>query len=145
MLAVGAAAPAAAHTQVQRATPGPGEEVDGPVDAVVLDFLDPLLEAPAVEVTGPDGGPVPGLRPAVLDGDDVARVAFDPLTEPGAYQVTYDYASRDGAPQRGAHRFRIVEPADDGLDLRPALGLGVAAVVVALAGAAVVGRVRQDR
>jgi len=75
------------------------------VSAVVLDFLDPLAEAPDVRATGPDGVEVPATTELVED--DVARTTFRPQRAPGAYEVRYRFASRDGAPQEGAHRFRL--------------------------------------
>jgi len=126
---------------VQRATPGPGEVVEAPVDAVVLDFLDPLLEPPTVEVIGPGGAAVPGTTS--LRADDVARTAVGPLTEPGTYEVRYEYASRDGAPQEGAHRFRLVAAPDGGIGLRPALAVALGALVALLAGRAAWARARQ--
>ena len=142
---VALAAPAAAHTQVQDASPSPGEAVEGAIDRVEVDWLDPLLEAPQIDVTGPDGEPVAGLTPATLVAPDVARATFDPLTEPGTYQVTYRFASRDGAPQEGAHTFSFTPDDGGGIGLRPASGLAVGAVVVGLAASAVRDRRRQTR
>ncbi|MFP5321041.1 MAG: copper resistance protein CopC [Acidimicrobiia bacterium] len=128
-----AAGVAGAHTQLQEASPAPAEEVGGTVDQVRLDFLDPLLEAPNVVVTGPDGAVVDGAAPAELVADDVAVAAFDPLEERGRYTVTYDYASLDGAPQQGAHTFTFTGSGGGGIELRPALAVLVAAALVALA------------
>lgn len=119
--------------------------VEDEVDAVVIDWLDPLLDAPEIVVTGPDGAPVPGLAPAELTADDVARATFAPLTEAGTYQVTYRFASRDGAPQEGAHTFDLEPGRGGGIGTRPALGLGVAVVALALVASAVLGRTRQTR
>ena len=114
MLAVALAvlAPAArAHTQIQRATPGPGEVVEGDVDSVVLEFLDPVMPTPTIEVTGPDGAPVAGLGDTRSSGDDVATVDFDALTEAGEYRVDYSWVAVDGAAQQGAHQFSF-EPSN---------------------------------
>jgi methionine-rich copper-binding protein CopC len=124
---------AAAHTQLQEASPSPAQEVGGTVDQVRLDFLDPLLEAPDVVVTGPDGAVVDGAAPAELVADDVAVAAFDPLEEPGRYTVSYDYASVDGAPQQGAHTFTFTGSGSGGIELRPALAVLVGLTLGALA------------
>lgn len=141
---VAIAAPAAAHTQIQRATPGPGESVSGELDVVVLDFLDPVVPTPEITVTGPDGALVAGLQPPELIADDVAVARFDPLTDAGQYQVDYSFVSLDGDEQVSAHTFTF-EP-DQGLDLevRPLLAWGVAGVLVALVMAAVIGRRRKE-
>jgi hypothetical protein len=118
--------------------------VEGTLDAVEVDWLDPLLEAPEIIVTGPDGAPVPGLTPAELVADDAARARFDPLEEAGTYQVTYRFASRDGAPQEGAHTFRL-EPGDDGVAVRPIAGAAVAVAALGLLGWAVASRRREAR
>ena len=133
--------PAGAHTQVQRATPGPGASVDGIVDFVELDFLDPVLPTPTIEVTGPDGAPVAGLGEARLLADDVARVGFDPLTAAGEYRVDYTFVALDGDEQTAAHTFSF-EPSDDGLAVRPILAGLVGAVLVVLVAAALLGRRR---
>ncbi len=139
---VALAVPATAHTQIQRATPGPGESVGGEVDSVVLDFLDPVVPTPEITVSGPDGAPVAGLQPVEMLADDVAVARFDPLTEAGEYQVDYTFLALDGDQQVSAHTFTF-EP-DDGLDLavRPLLAWLVGGVLLVLLVAAVLGRRR---
>ena len=106
VLVVLALAPSAgAHTQVQRATPGPGETVEGDVAFAELEFLDPVLPTPTIEVTGPDGSPVAGLGEARLVADDLARVEFDPLVAAGTYRVDYTFVALDGDEQTAAHTF----------------------------------------
>lgn len=142
---VALAIPAGAHTQVQDADPAPGEAVEGDLDAVEVDWLDPLLDAPEIVVTGPDGTPVPGLAPAELVADDVARATFDPLRDPGTYQVTYRFTSRDGTPQEGAHTFAFEPGGGAGIGARPALWVAVGLVIVGLVATVAVGRARQTR
>ncbi len=139
-VAAWSAMPAGAHTQVQRATPAPGETVGGEVDVVVLDFLDPVLPTPEIRVTGPDGQPVAGIGAPELIADDVAVVRFDPLTAAGDYRVDYAFASLDGAPQEGAHQFRFAPSRD--IEARPLLAGFVGAAVLALVVLAVVDRRR---
>ena len=124
--------PAGAHTQIQRATPGPGETVEGPVDFVLLEFLDPVLPTPVITVSGPDGEPVAGIEEVEVVTDDAARVGFAPLTESGDYQVDYSFVALDGATQEGAHQFTV--ELDDGieLDVRRVLAWVVGGVLVAL-------------
>lgn len=141
---IGLAVPAGAHTQIQQATPGPAETVEGDVDEVVLEFLDPVVPTPQITVTGPDGEPVAGLRPVELTEEDVAVARFDPLTVPGEYRVDYTFVALDGDEQTSAHTFTFA-PGDDGLDVRPLLAWVVGAVLVALLVAAVVGRRRSRR
>ena len=134
------ALPAAAHTQIRRATPGPGETVEAPVEEIVLEFLDPVLPTPVIEVTDEAGAPVAGLGEVRLAGDDVARVAVGPIEAPGDYQVDYTFVALDGAAQEGAHRFTVTSP--QGIEVRPILGWAVGAVLVGLLGAALLDRRR---
>lgn len=123
--------PASAHTQVRDASPGPGETVSGTVDRAVVEFLDPVLPTPRIEVIGPDGEPVAGLGETEQTADDVAEVSFDPLFELGRYQVSYEYASIDGFPQEGAHEFTFGEGGTGGTaGIRWAIA-GVVALIVA--------------
>jgi methionine-rich copper-binding protein CopC len=141
---LGSALPAGAHTQIQRATPGPGETVEGPVDFVVLEFLDPVVPTPTIEVTGPGGAPVAGLGETRLIADDVARVGFDPLTGAGDYRVDYVFAALDGATQEGAHQFTVEPSSGRGADVGAVVAWTVGAVLVALLAAAVLGRLRSS-
>lgn len=136
------AAPAAAHTQIRRATPGPAESVEAPVEEVVLEFLDPVLPTPSIEVTDASGAMVDGQGAVRLVGDDVARLEVGPIEEPGEYQVDYAFVAVDGATQDGAHRFTVISTPGSAPEARPLLGWIVGGVVVALLGAALVGRRR---
>lgn len=137
------AVPAAAHTQIQRAIPGPGESVGGDVDVVVLDFLDPVLPTPEITVSGPDG-PVAGLEPAELIADDVAVARFDPLTVAGRYRVDYTFAALDGDEEVSAHTFTFEPDRGPDLDARTLLAWVVGGVLAALVVAALVGRRRSS-
>lgn len=124
------AAPVGAHTEVQRARPGPGESVAGPVEEVVLRFLDPVLPQVAIEVTDPGGDPVPGQRDATVSDDGrEASIAFDPLDAVGDYVVSYEFAAADGDRQQDAYRFSIRAPGARGSSWVGAV-LGVAALAV---------------
>lgn len=145
LLALLAAPGAGAHTEVQRATPGPAETVDGTVDVVVLDFLDPVQPTPELTVSGPDGRPVPGLGQPRLIADDVVKVDFDALTDAGDYQVDYTFTSLDGDRQTDAYRFTFEPDSGWGLALRPTLAALVGLALVALAVWALLDRRRQTR
>lgn len=136
------APPAAAHTQVRDASPAPGETVTGTVDRVVIEFLDPVLPTPRIEVTGPDGEPVDGLGETEQTADDVAEVSFDPLFEVGRYQVSYEYASLDGFPQDGAHEFTFDEGGAGGT---AGVRWAIAGVVVLIVAGFVVAALRGPR
>jgi methionine-rich copper-binding protein CopC len=142
-LVVAPAAPAAAHTQIKRATPGPGQTVSGDVDRVELEFIDEVLQTPEIVVSGPDGDPVAGLEPAELVAGDLAVARFDPLTDAGRYQVDYTFVALDGDEQVSAHTFTF-EP-DDGFEVRPLLAGLVGVTLVALLAAALVARRRSRR
>ncbi len=134
-----------AHTEVQRATPGPAETVGGTVDFVVLDFLDPVEPTPELSVSGPDGEPVPGLGAPRLIADDVVKVDFDALTDAGAYRVDYTFTSLDGDRQTDAYLFSFEPDSGWDLELRPTLAALVGLALVALVGWAALDRRRQTR
>jgi methionine-rich copper-binding protein CopC len=147
------AGPAAAHTEILRAEPAPGAAVTGVVDEVTLVFLDPIGPELTLLVRDDAGAPVAGLGdPVVRDGDTVAEVGFDPLTEAGGYVVDVRYVALDGDTQRRTHRFTYEPPALDGQPLPRAPSgteastvVGMAAVAAALAwsGASAVRRRRK--
>lgn len=140
-----------AHTEVQRSTPSPGAEVEGLVDRVELVFLDPIQPEVNIEVAGPDGEPVAGLEPAHLGEDRRgASARFEPLVDPGTYEVAYDFVALDGAAQRGSYTFRHVGGSpnpvlDDPSDAGGAGVIGVVAFVVLAVAAGVAARLRGSR
>ena len=135
------ALPAGAHTEVQRASPAPAEEVTGVVDHVELTYLDPVQPDVQITVVDDAGDPVAGLGPAGLSADGrTARVEFRPLVAAGGYVVEHTFTARDGDQQRETYRFTYrpapaPPPASGGSDDRPVR----IAVVGALAVAVVVG------
>ena len=95
---------ARAHTVVLDVQPGPGAVVDGTVDRIVVEFLDPVLPTPDIEVVGP--GDVPVVAEATrLVSETVVEQTFAPLTEEGPYRVRYEFASTDGDVQVETHQF----------------------------------------
>ncbi len=138
-----ASTPAAAHTTLLGAVPGPGETVPAPVTEVVLRFLDPLASAPEVSVDGP-GGPVEVVGTAL---DDDGLVATTPILidEPGRYEVAYRFVAADGARQEQAHAFSVVAPDElVGTDWGDSLGPGALVAAVAVAAGVALG-VRRRR
>ncbi len=128
--------PAWAHTQVQRAVPGPGERVSGVVDHVELTFLDPIDPSVTIAVTGEDGRPVPGLGTVEVRADHrQATVRFDALRTAGAYVVDYRFAGTDGDVQSQSYRFtyRPAAGEDSGSGGPTAAVIGAAAVALVLA------------
>ncbi|MDE0803601.1 MAG: copper resistance protein CopC [Acidimicrobiales bacterium] len=127
-----AAPHARAHTEVQRAAPGPGEVVVGPIDDVRLQFLDPVLPRVRISVRTPEGDVVSGLE-AVEHSDDgrTATVGFDALTAAGDYVVEYDFVALDGDSQTDGYRFSIVpSEAEGGRSVLGPVALGVVSVVL---------------
>lgn len=142
----GAASPTFAHTEVQRAEPGPGSEASGVIDEVSLLFLDEIEPGGVIEVASEAGNAVEGLGEAALDADGrTMRVSFDPLEEPGTYVVSYSFVAVDGDAQNEAYTFAFLgaeESDDDGRSpaLVLAAGLGV---IVATAFGVAIGRRRR--
>ncbi len=140
---LGTAAPAWAHTQVQRAVPGPGERVSDTVDHVELTFLDPVDPSVTIAVTGEDGSTVAGLGPVELSPDRrQATVHFDALRAAGAYVVDYRFAGADGDVQHQSYQFTYLASAagpdsGSGGTNTAAVAGGVAVVLVLGLGVAV--------
>lgn len=126
VVAVGARVPAAAHTGVLRASPGPGEEVAGPVTSVDLTFLDPVEPDVSIEVRDPSGEPVAGVSAVERSADGRrARVTFTALSGAGEYVVEYRFTAEDGDASRETYRFTLLpaEPDGDGSDTGTVLGV----------------------
>ncbi|MDZ7674063.1 MAG: copper resistance protein CopC [Acidimicrobiales bacterium] len=138
----GTAGVAGAHTEVQRATPGPGEVVTGAPEAVELRFLDPVLPGVRIDVSDADERAVAGLGDVTVDdGNRRARVGFAPL-DPGVYVVTIEFVAEDGDRQREAYRF-TVEAAGEPRDPSGLVGAaGATAGLAAAFGAALWRRTR---
>jgi methionine-rich copper-binding protein CopC len=134
-------APAAAHTDLLQASPGPGQRAGGDIDFVDLAFLEPVSGA-TVDVVH-DGETVPGSM-IVTDGS-IIRFAFDePLTSSGTYEVSYAMTSYDLDATTGSFSFtfepeapqarRIGTIEESGRNWTQIVATGV--LIVALAGAA---------
>lgn len=80
---------AAAHAEMRRAAPKPGQVVGGMVDRVEMEFRDPIEphDSNGVALQYPDGTRI--LTAITVDGHLVVG-RFDPLTEPGRYKVIWE-------------------------------------------------------
>lgn len=94
--------PAAAHTDLLQASPGPGQRAGGEIDFIDLAFFEPVSDL-TMEVVH-NGETVPGSV-TVADGS-IIRFEFDePLTSAGTYEVTYAMTSYDLDATTGAFSF----------------------------------------
>ena len=84
--------PAAAHTELLQASPGPGQRGGGKVEFIDLVFLEPVSEA-TVQVLF-EGESLPG-KMNVDEGSIIRFELDDPLETPGSYQVVYQMISYD--------------------------------------------------
>lgn len=104
-LAIGAgpaALPASAHTELLQGSPGPSQRVGGTVDFVDLVFLAPVSGA-VVDLTGPDGEPVPG--DTEVTAGQIIRFRMAALEAPGTYRVTYRVSAEDGDRNESSYPF----------------------------------------
>ncbi|MFY1679793.1 MULTISPECIES: copper resistance CopC family protein [unclassified Streptomyces] len=129
-------APAAAHTSLEDAAPGPGARSAVGTDVLSLTFGRLASgSTPEVTLTGADGAPIRVGRPVVV-GDSVVCASVDPLSA-GVVTLAYTVTSVDGDRQDSAFRFAVsedaaeTEPAADcrGRDLPPPGAVGEAAGV----------------
>ena len=102
LTAVLIATPAAAHSSLGEASPGPGDLVGGTLDSLELVFLDGVSE-PAVTLRAPDGTDIDTTvsQPSGLE----VRAEFDALQEPGQYIVDWSLVSADGDDTSAAYSF----------------------------------------
>ena len=90
-LAVALPGAAAAHDDIAGSSPKSGDQLDEPIDRVVIDFGESISED--VEMTllldlgGSDTETIPGT--AYKDGDTTAVLEFEELSRPGRYFVRY--------------------------------------------------------
>ena len=80
---------AAAHAEMRRSAPNPGQVVGGLVDRVEMAFREPIRphEANGVALMYPDGTLV---LTGVTINKRLVRASFDPLTEFGTYTVIWE-------------------------------------------------------
>ncbi|MGW2045841.1 copper resistance CopC family protein [Streptomyces sp. NPDC001858] len=108
------ATPAAAHTALKTATPGPGAKVGAGTSVVALTFDDLMSGTPPqIGMVGPDGTAIAVGKP-VVTGAATACAAVSPLPA-GVITLTYKITAGDGDAQSNAYQFEAVEgvaPAD---------------------------------
>ena len=80
---------AAAHAEMRRSAPNPGQAVGGVVDRVEMEFREPIQphDSNGVALQYPDGTLT--LTDIEVNGH-LVRGRFDPLTEPGTYKVIWE-------------------------------------------------------
>lgn len=80
---------AAAHAEMRRSAPNPGQVVGGVVDRVEMEFQDPIRPHPSngVALQYPDGS---RILTAIEVNGHLVRGQFDPLTESGRYKVIWE-------------------------------------------------------
>ncbi|MEV6381999.1 copper resistance CopC family protein [Streptomyces sp. NPDC051773] len=101
-----AAPPAAAHTELDSASPAAGATLAGLPPRLSLTFSDPMAQKYAkVAVTGPDGASVAVGGPRA-DGGTVT-LALDAGAPSGRYTVGYRVVSEDGHPVSGSYSFTV--------------------------------------
>ncbi len=80
---------AAAHAEMRRSAPNPGQTVGGIVDRVEMEFREPIRphQSNGVALQYPDG--TRALMRIEVNGH-LVRGRFNPLTEPGPYKVIWE-------------------------------------------------------
>jgi len=136
------ASPGFAHSDLKESKPVGGQTVRNAIDRVDLVFWSPLSD-PAIDVIGPDGGPVVGQTSQV---DNVtARFAMDhPVTEEGEYLVRYQVRSSDADLSKGEFTF-VYAPDPASGSGRTAAALIAVVVVAVVVGWWLVARIRTRR
>jgi copper transport protein len=110
-VALAAAGVASAHTDFVGSTPSDGDEIDGPLEEIVVEFTNPAVPSGAgFEVLGPDGA----LLDATLDPTDGRRfvLTFDPALGAGEYGVRWEVRAGDAHPLSGSFRFTVLDDAN---------------------------------
>lgn len=164
-LVLAVAAPASAHSDLEEASPGPGDDVAAGSTTVHLLFgegVEDGAEGNLVTLEGPDGDPVAVGAVSVVDDGDGVCVATDPL-DAGEYTLDWRVMSVDGHLVQSRYAFEVSDGGDpvdaaacEGADLAapeaadgggiptPLLAGGGAVLLVAAVGG-FVWRVRSDR
>jgi methionine-rich copper-binding protein CopC len=103
-------APARAHTGIEDASPGPGEEAAPGVSVVALMFDTLRPDGPRqVTIIGPDGAVVPAGEPVMVNAA-VLCLAVEPLPT-GVHTVDYLATSGDGHEISGRYTFDVTDTA----------------------------------
>lgn len=108
-------APASAHTDLLRGSPGPAQRAGGTVDFVDLVFLESVTEFDLV-LEDPNGDPVDGTLSST-EGQLFRYQLDEPLSETGRYIVRYTMISADGDDTATGYFFTYEENAPQPLPL----------------------------
>ncbi len=100
------AGPAAAHTDLLQASPGPGQRAGGTIDFIDLAFTEPVTEAAVQVLFG--GSSLPG-QVTVGEGAIIRFELDEPLAQSGTYEVRYQMISYDLDPTESSFSF-LFEP-----------------------------------
>ena len=108
-LALLAAAPASAHSELRRSSPAPGAVLATPPERVELLFNDRVqLTALRLYRVGAGEIALPDRRSIREAREETVRL---PPLEPGAYRLEWRAISADGHPVGGAIGFTVAPPA----------------------------------
>lgn len=100
------AAPAWAHVEVDRTTPGKGRTVERPESATVT-FTGPIRKG-TLRVTGP-GGKAASVDAGARDPRDVTRLLVELRSglKAGTYKASWSIVAGDGHAEKGSFTFRV--------------------------------------
>jgi copper resistance protein C len=119
LFAVGLAAPAHAHTELDNAVPAAGSNLPTAPGNIQLSFTEPIdAGLSAVVVRGPDGTNLAEGR-ARQSGPGLIQPMVAPA-EAGRVEVAYRVVSLDGHPVSGSFTFRVLEGDPDSRAAVPA-------------------------
>lgn len=101
---------ASAHAHLVRSIPQNGDELAGPVSAIMLSFTESLEPKLISILVLADGKPISGLGTATLSDDGrTAKVALPSLL-PRTYTVNWGVVSVDGHRTEGKFQFHVRSP-----------------------------------
>ena len=106
LLAVAAATPAAAHTDLISSDPADGRTLSAPPEQVTLRFGEDILDGGAKVVAKDDRGARVDLGPPEVAGPKVS-VAWPQTAAAGTYTVAWRAVSDDGHPLEGTFAFTV--------------------------------------
>lgn len=162
---IATAAPAAAHSDLEEASPGPGDDVAAGAASVHLLFGEGVADDDVNRVTlATAGGDAVAVgQPSVVDDGFGVCAATDALA-PGEYVLDWRVMSEDGHPAQSRYSFEVTdagspvdaaacegvdlaapEAADDGFSVGTATIVGVGALALLVVVGLFVVRVRRDR
>ncbi len=108
-----AAAPVAAHAELEATSPAAGSSVETPPRTVAARFSEELVGDSSLELFAPDGSSVAtgGIGP---DNPRRLELAAPPEMGPGEYEVRWEAFSADGHLERGTFSFSVLAASSPG-------------------------------